>query len=81
MKTQRTIKLSKKAKQIIEQEAQKEGLSIDNFLLKHLGCSTPSKKSVKLNDFAFRQKHFKNFNGCSTPRRIRKITIIEVEVA
>lgn len=56
-------------------------MSIDNFLLKHLGCSTPSKKSVKLNDFAFRQKSFKNFNGCSTPCRIRKITIIEVEVA
>lgn len=80
MKNQRVIKLSKKAKQIIEQEAHKEGLSIDNFLLKHLGCSTPSKKSVKLNDFVS-QKHFKNSNGCSTPNRIRKITIIEVEVA
>lgn len=81
MKNQRTIKLSKMAKQIIEQEAQKEGLSIDNFLLKHLGCSTPSKKSVKLNNSIFCQKGFKTFNGCSTPRRIRKITIIEVEVA
>lgn len=81
MKNQRVIKLSKKAKQIIEREAQKEGLSIDNFLLKHLRCSTPSKKSINLNDFVSQRNGGKNFNRCSTPHHIRSITIISMEVA